>query len=36
MNCLKCENFWKTDIDEAKCDKCGCEENGEKEEKSDG
>jgi hypothetical protein len=24
MNCLKCENFWKTDIDEAKCDKCGC------------
>ena len=24
MNCLKCENFWKTDIDETKCDKCGC------------
>lgn len=24
MNCLKCENFWKTDIDESKCDKCGC------------
>ena len=22
MNCLKCENFWKADIDEAKCDKC--------------
>jgi hypothetical protein len=26
MNCLKCENFWRTDIDEAKCDKCGCAE----------
>ena len=36
MNCLKCSNFWKTDIDETACDKCGCEENGEKEEKSDG
>ncbi len=24
MNCLKCDNYWKTDIDEAKCDKCGC------------
>ena len=36
MNCLKCFNFWKTDIDETACDKCGCEENGEKEEKSDG
>ena len=33
-NCLKCENFWKSDIDERKCDKCGCgkvEEKGEKE-----
>lgn len=42
MNCLKCENFWKTDIDEAKCDKCGCsvetseakEEEGKKDEKA--
>jgi hypothetical protein len=25
MNCLKCDNYWKTDIDEAKCAKCGCE-----------
>lgn len=24
MNCLKCPNFWKTDIDEDKCDKCDC------------
>ena len=34
MNCLKCENFWRTDIDEAKCDKCGCEQK-ESEVKSD-
>lgn len=25
MNCLKCPNFWQTDIDETKCDQCGCE-----------
>lgn len=25
MNCLKCPNYWKTDIDEALCDKCGQE-----------
>ena len=39
MNCLKCPNYWQTDIDENKCDQCGCEttpkeseekENGEK------
>lgn len=24
MNCLKCPNYWKTDIDETMCDKCGC------------
>ncbi len=24
MNCLKCSNYWKTDIDETQCDKCGC------------
>lgn len=24
MNCLKCSNYWKTDIDETMCDKCGC------------
>ena len=35
MNCLKCENFWKSDIDETKCDKCGCTTE-KKEEKSDG
>ena len=23
MNCLKCPNYWKTDINETKCDKCG-------------
>ena len=23
MNCLKCPNYWKTDIDETECDKCG-------------
>lgn len=23
MNCLKCPNFWQTDIDETKCDQCG-------------
>ena len=26
MNCLKCENFWRTDIDESKCDCCHCRE----------
>ena len=25
MNCLKCPNFWKADIDETKCDQCGTE-----------
>ncbi len=23
MNCLKCPNYWKTDIDETMCDQCG-------------
>ena len=23
MNCLKCPNYWRTDIDETKCDQCG-------------
>lgn len=23
MDCLKCPNFWKTDIDENQCDFCG-------------
>ena len=37
MNCLKCDNYWKTDIDEAKCDKCGCgAEIKETEDKKDG
>ena len=36
MDCLKCSNYWKTDIDETVCDKCGCEENGEKEDNSNG
>ena len=22
MNCLKCPNYWKTDIDETMCDQC--------------
>ena len=26
MNCLKCSNYWKTDIDETLCDKCGTQE----------
>lgn len=26
MNCLKCPNYWKTDIDETKCDQCGTQE----------
>ena len=26
MNCLKCDNYWKTDIDETLCDKCGTQE----------
>lgn len=26
MNCLKCPNYWKTDIDEVQCDKCGTQE----------
>lgn len=25
MNCLKCPNYWKTDIDETLCDGCGTE-----------
>ena len=33
MNCLECKNFWKTDIDEAKCDKCGCDTPKESEDK---
>jgi hypothetical protein len=32
MNCLKCDNYWRTDIDEAKCDKCGCTETTEQKE----
>ena len=37
MNCLKCSNFWQTDIDEAKCDQCGCETTFEEsEEKENG
>ena len=33
MNCLKCDNYWKTDIDEAKCAKCGCDTLKESEDK---
>ena len=36
MNCLKCPNFWNSEIDETACEKCGCEENGEKEGESNG
>lgn len=37
MNCLKCPNYWQTDIDETKCDKCGCETTSEEsEEKENG
>ena len=27
MNCLKCSNYWKTNIDVTMCDKCGTQEN---------
>ena len=37
MICLKCPNFWKSDIDETKCDQCGCETTPKKsEEKENG
>ena len=26
MNCLKCDNFWKSHIDETLCDRCHCTE----------
>jgi hypothetical protein len=34
MNCLQCDNYWRSDIDEAKCEKCGCTPK-ESEEKKD-
>ena len=36
MNCLKCPNYWETEIDETVCDKCGCEKNDEKGGESNG
>ena len=37
MDCLKCSNFWKNDIDETKCNQCGCETTPkESEEKENG
>ena len=36
MNCLKCFNYWQTDIDETKCDQCGCDTPKESEEKGNG
>lgn len=36
MNCLKCPNYWKTEIDETACDKCGCDTSKESEEKKNG
>ena len=37
MNCQKCPNYWQTDIDETKCDKCGSETTSkESEEKGNG
>lgn len=39
MNCLKCDNYWKTDIDELMCEFCPhCKGNQskEREEKKDG
>lgn len=33
MNCLKCPNYWKTDIDETMCDHCGMQETPKVEEK---
>ena len=32
MNCLKCPNYWRTDIDEKQCDRCGCEDTASKSE----
>ena len=34
MNCLKCPNYWRTDIDEPMCDKCGTQ-TAESEEEED-
>lgn len=31
MNCLKCPNYWETNIDETKCDKCGTQTDNIKE-----
>jgi hypothetical protein len=25
MNCLKCPNYWQTNINETECDKCGAD-----------
>lgn len=36
MNCLKCPNYWRTDIDETKCDQCGCDTPKESEDKENG
>ena len=36
MNCLKCPNFWETEINEVKCSKCGCDTSKESEEKKNG
>ena len=36
MNCLKCPNYWQTDIDETKCDQCGCETTTPKESEENG
>ena len=30
MECFKCPNFWRTDIDEKMCDKCGTQNGGAK------
>ena len=35
MNCLKCPNYWQTDIDENKCDQCGCETTPKESEEKD-
>lgn len=36
MYCLKCENYWKSDIDETKCEKCGTVAEEKKEEQNNG
>lgn len=35
MNCLECPNYWRNDVDESLCDKCGTYPNSTTNEKED-